>query len=409
MKDIVIIGGGAAGLMAAAQLSLLGQRCTLIEKNKILGKKLRITGKGRCNVTNNCEVRTLVENTVSGGRFLYGAFSCFSPEDTMAFFEMQGVPLKTERGNRVFPESDKAIDITQALIRGAEQAKIIHGEAEGILTQDGKCIGVRLKDNRVVKAECVLLSTGGASYPLTGSSGDGYKMAEALGHTIVPLRPSLVPLVSSESWVHSLSGISLRNVGLTLYQNGKKIYEDFGELLFTHFGLSGPLILSASAHLTKGAKCTVVLDLKPALSDEKLDARLMRELSESPKRQLKAVMKTLLPQAMAEPILEKAGLLETMRACDVTKGQREALRNVLKALEIKIDGFRPIDEAIITAGGVSVKEIQPKTMESKIVRGLYFAGEVIDADAYTGGFNLQIAFSTAASAARAMAEEGYEE
>lgn len=409
MDEIVIIGGGASGLMAAAQLSLLGVRCTLLEKNKILGKKLRITGKGRCNVTNACEVRTLVENTVSGGRFLYGAFSSFSPEDTMAFFEMQGVPLKTERGGRVFPESDKAIDITQALIRGADKAKVVHGEASKIIMENGAVSGVLLKDGKTISAKCVLLATGGASYPLTGSTGDGYKMAQALGHTIMPIRPSLVPLVSSEKWVHTLSGISLRNVELSLYQNEKKIFSDFGELLFTHFGLSGPLVLSASAHMGASASGMVKIDLKPALSEEKLDARLTRELTESPKRQMKAVMKTLLPQAMADPILKKAGMHEGMRACDVTKVQRENLKNVLKGLEIKIDGFRPIDEAIVTAGGVSVKEIQPKTMESKLIRGLYFAGEVIDTDAYTGGFNLQIAFSTATAAARAMAEERYEE
>ena len=369
--DVLIVGGGPAGLMAAGTALGRGLSVCLLDKNRQLGRKLRITGKGRCNVTNNCPVEEAVAACPRGGKFLYGAFSAFSPQDTMAFFEGLGVPLKTERGRRVFPVSDSAHDIADALERYAA------GEYRG---------------------RGVILCCGGASYPGTGSNGDGYKLAAALGHTIVKPTPSLVPLVERGPWCRQLMGLSLRNCGVKVTQQGKKkpVYEDFGELLFTHFGLSGPTILSASAHLhpMEPGKYTVHVDLKPALSEQQLDARLLRELEAHKNKIFANSLEELLPQKLIPVAVERSGIPGETRCHSVTKEQRRALLALLKDFSVEIEGFRPIAEAIVTSGGVSLKEIDPRTMESKRVKGLYFAGEMIDADAYTGGYNLQIAFAT---------------
>ena len=369
--DVLIVGGGPAGLMAAGTALGRGLSVCLLDKNRQLGRKLRITGKGRCNVTNNCPVEEAVAACPRGGKFLYGALSAFSPQDTMAFFEGLGVPLKTERGHRVFPVSDSAHDIADALERYAA------GEYRG---------------------RGVILCCGGSSYPGTGSNGDGYKLAAALGHTIVKPTPSLVPLVERGPWCRQLMGLSLRNCGVKVTQQGKKkpVYEDFGELLFTHFGLSGPTILSASAHLhpMEPGKYTVHVDLKPALSEQQLDARLLRELEAHKNKIFANSLEELLPQKLIPVAVERSGIPGETRCHSVTKEQRRALLALLKDFSVEIEGFRPIAEAIVTSGGVSLKEIDPRTMESKRVKGLYFAGEMIDADAYTGGYNLQIAFAT---------------
>ena len=392
-----VIGGGPAGLMAAGLLGQGGLPVLLLEKNDQPGKKLRITGKGRCNLTNNCEVEDFLRNVPRNPRFLYSALYGFSPQDTMAFFEGLGVPLKTERGRRVFPVSDNAHQIADALARWAGKAQVIRQAVTEVLTEDGRAVGVKTAQG-AYHAQGVILCCGGASYPGTGSNGDGYKLASQLGHTIVKPTPSLVPLVERGDWCSRLMGLSLRNCGVKVTQQGKKkpVYEDFGELLFTHFGLSGPTILSASAHLhpMEPGKYTVHIDLKPALSPQQLDQRLLRDLEGHKNKFFANSLEGLLPQKLIPVVVERSGIPGETRCNSVTKEQRRALLELLKDFSLEVEGFRPIAEAIVTSGGVSLKEIDPRTMESKRVPGLYFAGEQMDADAYTGGYNLQIAFAT---------------
>lgn len=395
--DVIVVGGGAAGLMAAGAAASRGLSVGLFDKNQQLGRKVRITGKGRCNVTNNCSVEEVVASCPRRGKFLYGALSAFSPQDTMAFFEGQGVPLKTERGRRVFPVSDNAHQIADALARWAGKAQVIRQAVTEVLTEGGRAVGVKTAQG-AYHAQGVILCCGGASYPGTGSNGDGYKLASQLGHTIVKPTPSLVPLVERGDWCSQLMGLSLRNCGVKVTQQGKKkpVYEDFGELLFTHFGLSGPTILSASAHLhpMEPGKYTVHIDLKPALSPQQLDQRLLRDLEGHKNKFFANSLEELLPQKLIPVVVERSGIPGETRCNSVTKEQRRALLGLLKDFSLEVEGFRPIAEAIVTSGGVSLKEIDPRTMESKRVPGLYFAGELMDADAYTGGYNLQIAFAT---------------
>lgn len=395
--DVIVVGGGAAGLMAAGAAASRGLSVGLFDKNQQLGRKVRITGKGRCNVTNNCSVEEVVASCPRGGKFLYGALSAFSPQDTMAFFEGQGVPLKTERGRRVFPVSDNAHQIADALARWAGKAQVIRQAVTEVLTEGGRAVGVKTAQG-AYHAQGVILCCGGASYPGTGSNGDGYKLASQLGHTIVKPTPSLVPLVERGDWCSQLMGLSLRNCGVKVTQQGKKkpVYEDFGELLFTHFGLSGPTILSVSAHLhpMEPGKYTVHIDLKPALSPQQLDQRLLRDLEGHKNKFFANSLEELLPQKLIPVVVERSGIPGETRCNSVTKEQRRALLGLLKDFSLEVEGFRPIAEAIVTSGGVSLKEIDPRTMESKRVPGLYFAGELMDADAYTGGYNLQIAFAT---------------
>ena len=402
MKKTVIIGGGAAGLMAAcaAAEKYGGRAVTVIEKNRRPGRKLMITGKGRCNVTNNCDRDTLISNVPANGRFLFSAFSDFGTADTMEFFEKRGVPLKTERGNRVFPVSDKASDIVDALVNTVRKSgvKILTAEAEEILTENFAVTGVRTQDGGILEADSVILATGGMSYPVTGSTGDGYEMAGRLGHTVTPLKASLVPLNVKQGFCSRLSGLSLKNVTLTVYESGRKkpVFSELGEMLFTHFGISGPLVLSASAHMRKmgSAEYVAYIDLKPALDEQKLDSRILRDFEEEKNRNFGNSLDKLLPKSIIPVIISLSGIAPDTKVNQISREQRSRLCGVLKALRLDITGFRPIEEAIITGGGISVKEINPSTMESKLVSGLFFAGEIIDADAYTGGFNLQIAFST---------------
>lgn len=409
MKKIVIIGGGAAGLTAAYSAALQNGRdaaITVIEKNERPARKLMITGKGRCNVTNNCGVDTLIANVPKNGKFLFSAFSCFDSGDTMRLFESLGVPLKTERGNRVFPVSDKAVDIVDALVGAVRKSgvKIVRGAAEKIIVSDGAVIGVKTEDGEIYPADSVILATGGMSYPLTGSTGDGYKMAAELSHTVTELKPSLVPLTVHEGFCSRLAGLSLKNVTLTVFEEGKKkpVFSELGEMLFTHFGISGPLTLSASAHMRKMGKTayTAYIDLKPALSAEQLDSRILRDFEGEKNKDFANSLDKLLPKSIISVIIALSGIEPALKVNQITREMRAALCGVIKALPLHITGFRPIEEAIITGGGISVKEINPSTMESKLVNGLYFAGEIIDADAYTGGFNLQIAFSTGFAAGK---------
>lgn len=398
--DVLVIGAGAAGMMAAGTAARRGLSVCVIEKNGLPGKKVRITGKGRCNVTNNCDVKTLVASIPTNGRFLYGAASRFSPGDTMDFFEGLGIPLKTERGNRVFPQSDRAGDIADALERFAKDAgaRFVTAKAETLLLRKGSVSGVVLQGGEKITGGSVAVCCGGASYPATGSTGDGYRLARQAGHTVTGLRPSLVPLVEDGEDCREMMGLSLRNVSLRVFDTAKDrvIFEDFGELLFTHFGLSGPIILSASSHMRDMApgRYRILLDLKPALSPEKLDARLVREFEASRNRDFSNSLKSLLPHAMIPVMVRRSGIPPDFKCNSISRETRRSFGGLLKNFEIPIRSFRPIEEAIVTSGGVSVGEIDPRTMESKLVKGLYFAGEVIDVDGYTGGFNLQVAFST---------------
>ncbi len=397
--DAIVAGGGAAGLMAAGTAAGRGRRVLLLEKNWQLGKKLRITGKGRCNVTNACSVEEAVAAVPQGGRFLYGAFSQFPPQRAMNFFEGLGVPLKVERGRRVFPVSDQAADIADALARFALDAGVERMEEPvlRLLVENGEIRGVRTERGEYF-APSVLVACGGASYPATGSNGDGFRLAGAAGHTVTPVSPSLVPLTARGEDCGKMMGLSLRNCGVKVTRQGRKkpIYEDFGELLFTHFGLSGPTVLSASAHMRpmSPGEYTVHIDLKPALEEQKLDARLLRDLETNKNRIFANSLDELLPRKLIPVVVERSGIPPETRCHSVTREQRRCLAAVLKDFTVEIEGFRPLAEAIVTSGGVSLKEIDPRTMESKLVKGLYFAGEVIDADAYTGGYNLQIAWST---------------
>lgn len=409
MKKIVIIGGGAAGLLAAYSAALKygkSAEITVIEKNDRPARKLMITGKGRCNVTNNCGVDTLIANVPKNGKFLFSAFSGFDSNDTMRLFESLGVPLKTERGNRVFPVSDKALDIVDALVGAVKKSgvRLVRGKAQKIIVSDGAVTGVKTEDGEIYPADSVILATGGMSYPLTGSTGDGYKMAAALSHTVTELKPSLVPLTVHEGFCSRLAGLTLKNVTLSVFEEGKKkpVFSELGEMLFTHFGISGPLTLSASAHMRKMGKAayTAYIDLKPALSAEQLDSRILRDFEGEKNKDFANSLDKLLPKSIIPVIIALSGIEPSLKVNQITREMRVALCGVIKALPLHITGFRPIEEAIITGGGISVKEINPSTMESKLVKGLYFAGEIIDADAYTGGFNLQIAFSTGFAAGK---------
>ena len=399
MCDGIIIGGGPAGMFAAITAAREGSRVLLLEKNERLGKKLLITGKGRCNVTNDCSAQEVLQNVPRNSRFLYSAMTAFPPEKIKAFFEDNGCALKTERGNRVFPVSDKSQSVLECLQNELRQLRIPVRTAhvKGLLTENGAVTGVRT-ENETIPAKWVILATGGASYPATGSTGEGYAMAAALGHTIVPAEGSLVPLETAGQDCPDMQGLSLRNCGVKLVNaKGKVLYKDFGELLFTHFGVSGPTVLSASCHL-KGEGCRLVIDLKPALEENKLDDRIRRDLELYKNRSMENALTDLLPRSMIPVVLRRLDIDPEMQANSLTKQKRRGLVELLKAFSIDIIGKRPVTEAIITSGGVKVSEIDPKTMESKKVPGLYFAGEVIDCDAYTGGFNLQIAWATAYAA-----------
>ena len=402
--DGIVIGGGPAGMFAAITAAEQGKKVLLLEKNHRLGKKLLITGKGRCNVTNHCTGQEVLQNTPRNGRFLFSAMAAFPPEKTYAFFESHGCPLKVERGNRVFPVSDRSQSVLDCLQDELRRLYVTVSEERvtEILTAEGRVTGVRT-DRGSHEAGWVILATGGVSYPATGSTGDGYRMAEALGHTIVPQEGSLVPLEAEED-CKQMQGLSLRNVGVKLLgAKGKVLYQDFGELLFTHFGVSGPTVLSASCHM-KGEGCRLLLDLKPALDEAKLDARILRDLEMYQNRAMENALTDLLPRSMIPVVLRRLEIAPDMQANSLTKQKRRALVELLKAFPVEILGKRPVSEAIITSGGVKVSEINPKTMESKLVPGLYFAGEIIDCDAYTGGFNLQIAWATAYAAAISAAE-----
>ncbi|MDD7310913.1 MAG: NAD(P)/FAD-dependent oxidoreductase [Clostridiaceae bacterium] len=406
---IVVVGGGAAGMMAACTAARRGASVILIERNAQLGVKVNITGKGRCNVTNDSEPETLIKNTLTNGRFLYSAFAAMSAQDTMAFFEKIGVPLKVERGKRVFPVSDRARDVSGALKTQLHRlgVQILQHRVKAIAEKDGVVCGVLLQDGSVLAADRVILATGGRSYPRTGSDGDGYRMARALGHTVTELRPSLVPLLTQETSPAQMEGLALKNVTLTVKKDGKKVFSDFGEMVFTAKGISGPLVLSASAHLD-GKKHTypyqAFIDLKPALDAETLDKRLLRDFAENSNRDFSNALSQLLPAKMIPVAVQMCDIPGNQKVHTITRAQRENLCALLKAFPFTVIAAGGWDEAVVTAGGISVKEIDPKTMGSKLVRGLYFAGEIMDVDAYTGGFNLQIAWSTGYCAGQAAAE-----
>ena len=396
--QIVVAGAGAAGMMAAVTAARQGAKVVLIEPNEKVGRKLYITGKGRCNVTNDCRVDRLLASVPRNGKFLYSAFSRFSPQDTIAFFEKLGVPLKVERGNRVFPQSDRAADVIDALWKELRRCRVElrQDRVTEVAVSGGRVSGVKLEKAGLVNCEAVLLATGGASYPRTGSTGDGYRIAEALGHTITPIRGSLVPLESEDRACSQLQGLSLRNVVLRMKnQRGKTVYQEQGELLFTHFGLSGPLVLSASAHMDFARdRYAAHIDLKPALDEEKLDARLLRDFGERANQDVSNALGALVPRSMIPVMAERTGIDGQTKVRDIRREQRRRLLDALKDFTVDISGPRPVEEAIVTAGGVKVSQVDPKTMQSKLVQGLYFAGELLDVDGYTGGFNLQIAFST---------------
>ena len=419
--EVIVIGGGPAGMMSAISASKKGHQVTLIEKMPTLGRKLLITGKGRCNITSSLDMSKFIENTPTNGKFLYSCFQNFTNQDMIEFLKEQGLEVKEERGNRIFPITDKSQDVLKCFTDKLKEQKIkikYNTKAIELLVTKNekqkeennlKIEGVKiLNQNRekILKADKVILATGGKSYPLTGSTGDGYRLAKKVGHTITELRPSLIPLETYDlETCKKLQGLTLKNVAITITdtEKNKKIYEDFGEMIFTHFGVSGPIILSASAHLTryknnlekmKNRKIILKIDLKPALSEEKLEERIIRDFKELKNKQFKNSLDKLLPQKMIPIILKKSEIQENKKVNEITKEERKQLVHLLKNLKIEVKGFRPIEEAIITSGGISTKEINPKTMESKIVKGLYFAGEIIDVDSYTGGFNLQITYST---------------
>ena len=405
---VAVIGGGAAGLMAAISAAKMGADVTLFEKNDRFGKKLAITGKGRCNVTNDCTVEEFLQNVPTNPRFLYSALGRFDTADTKDFFESAGVPLKVERGRRVFPVSDKADDIVKALIREARAAGVrtAFEKVLSINSADGKVSGITT-DKAVYAAGAVIICTGGRSYPRTGSDGDGYAFAKALGHTVTPLLPSLVPMTSQSKLCPSLQGLSLKNVSLSIVDraSGKEVYSDFGEMMFTHFGLTGPMILSASAHIpdAPSGKYEAHINLKPALDEKTLDARIIADFNKYANKDFVNALSDLLPQKLIPVVISLSGIDARKKVNSITKEERHALCDVIRCLRIPISGFRPINEAIVTKGGISVKEVNPKTMESKLCAGLYFAGEVLDVDAYTGGYNLQIAFATGVLAGESAA------
>ena len=401
--DGIVIGGGPAGMLAAITAAQRGARVLLLEKNGRLGKKLLITGKGRCNVTNHCSAEEVLQNVPRNGKFLYSAVNAFPPDRIISFFESNGCALKTERGNRVFPVSDKSVSVLQCLDSQLRSLniKVMSAAAEEIIVENGAVVGVRTQ-GQIISAQWVILATGGVSYPATGSTGDGYAMAEKLGHTVIQPEGSLVPLETAGDTCSRMQGLSLRNVAIKLLDcKGKLLYKDFGELLFTHFGISGPTVLSASAHL-RGEGCRILIDLKPALDAQKLNERILRDLEQYKNRAMENALTDLLPRSMIPVVLDLLAIPAQLQANALKKEQRRSLVDLLKAFPVEISGKRPVSEAIITSGGIRVSEISPKTMESKLVGGLFFAGEIIDCDAYTGGFNLQIAWSTAYAAGMAV-------
>lgn len=404
-KRIGIIGAGAAGLMAAGRASELGHDVTVFERNNRAARKLLITGKGRCNITNECPMDELLINIPGNGRFLHSSLNQFSNYDIIDFFNSRSMPVKTERGNRVFPVSDKSLDVADTLMRYATSggAKFIyHARVKEITREDGRVTGVLLENNDFYDLDAVILATGGLSYPLTGSTGDGYAMAQSMGHTVNELKPSLVPLETKEPWARELQGLSLKNVTLSAFNaGGRKVYEELGEMLFTHFGVSGPLVLSASSHLVNEGftGSSLNIDLKPALDEETLDKRIQRDFEKHSRKMFINSLDELLPKSMIPVFVGLSGIPEDKPVHQITKQERRNLVSLFKCLKLTVSKARPVDEAIITAGGISTKEINPKTMESKLVQGLFFAGEIIDVDAYTGGFNLTIAFSTGYTAA----------
>ena len=413
-NKIVVAGGGAAGMMAAITAARAGAGVLLLEPNEKVGRKLYITGKGRCNVTNNCTRDELLSSIPRNGRFLYSAFHRFSPQDAMAFFEGLGVPLKTERGNRVFPRSDRAADVVDALFFAlrCQGVELRRDRVTGLAVEDGKLAGIATESGELRDIDGLIIATGGASYPRTGSTGDGYRLAQSAGHTIVPIRGSLVPLESEDPCCAEMQGLSLRNVELRVKDHkNKTVFREQGELLFTHFGLSGPLVLSASAHMDfSKAQYTAHIDLKPALDEQKLDARLLRDFTERANQDYANALGALVPRSLIPVLAERTGVPGDTKVRDIRREQRRRLLETLKDFTVPLSGPRPVEEAVVTSGGVAVGEVDPKTMESKKVRGLYFAGEVLDVDGYTGGFNLQIAWSTGyaaglAAAARATGKE----
>ena len=408
MANVIVIGGGPAGMMAAITAAEYGNNVTIIEKNSDFGKKLLITGKGRCNITSSLYMSEFIKNTPGNGQFLYSAFQNYTNTDIIDFLKNQGLEVKEERGNRIFPVTDKSIDVLNCFkskINELEIKKLFNTRVQKILVQNGEVLGVRT-EKEIIQTDKIILATGGKSYPLTGSTGDGYLIAKNIGHKVTEIRPSLVPLVIYEkNECKEMQGLSLRNVGIKIIDESKNklIYEDFGEMIFTHFGISGPTILSGSAHLVrykeidnlmKEQKIKLQIDLKPALTEEQLDERILRDFKEFKNKQFKHALDKLLPQKMIPIVIKKIKINEEKRVNEITKEERKNLVKVLKKFELTIKDFRPVEEAIITSGGINIKEINPKTMESKLVKGLYFAGEIIDVDSYTGGFNLQIAYST---------------
>ena len=406
--DLIVIGGGAAGLMCAAAASSRGLRVTVLDPNRRPGRKLRITGKGRCNLTNNCDVRTILANIPGDGRFLYSALNKLPPADVMAWFEQRGTPVKTERGCRVFPCSDRADDVAETLIRECRENGVVflRTKAKALASGEGRICGV-VTEEGTLSCRAAAVCTGGLSYPLTGSTGDGYRFAKSFGHTITAPQASLVPLESSDDWCAEMQGFSLRNVTLSAYEDEKLIYRELGEMLFTHFGVSGPLVLSASAHMRHmdSRRYRLEIDLKPGLDEKKLDARLLRDFEKYANREFKNALADLAGHRLIPVLIRLSEIPPDTKVHDVTREQRQRLLRLLKAFPVSVSGKRPIDEAIITAGGVNLKEIDPRTMRSKLMRGLYFAGEVLDLDAYTGGFNLQIAWSTGYTAGMAACKE----
>ena len=406
-SQVIVVGGGPAGMLSAITAARCGCRVRLIEKNDRLGKKLAITGKGRCNLTNDCSADEVLAQIPRNPKFLYSAMRAFPPEKTMEFFRAQGLPLKTERGRRVFPESDRAQDVVDTLKTALRRAgvKVDRGEVTGLLIRDGVCRGV-LTGNRERKADCVILATGGLSYSGTGSTGDGFRFAESVGHTVTEPRPSLVPLEEEGHICEMAQGLSLRNVQLRLLgPKSRLVYSEFGELLFTHFGLSGPIVLSASAHMKPDEHYRIFLDLKPALDEQALDARILRDFEKYKNRSFENALCDLYPAKLIPVMVKRSGIDPLTKVHSITRAQRKKLCELTKNFEIAVKGTRPIEEAIITSGGVRNAEIDPATMESKRVPGLFFAGEIIDCDAYTGGFNLQIAWATAHAAGLGAAKK----
>lgn len=401
MSRVAVIGGGAAGMLAAIAAAEHGHQVQLFEKNEKLGKKIYITGKGRCNVTNACDTEELFASVVHNPKFLYSSFYSFTNQDMMELVERNGCPLKTERGGRVFPVSDKSSDVIRALTVCLKNAGVqvrLYEEVDSVETRDGRVSGIRLKKTReIVSADAVIVATGGLSYPSTGSTGDGYRFAEKTGHTVTDLSPALVPFETAEPVGRDLQGLALKNIQAKILKGKKVLYEEFGEMLFTHFGVSGPVLLSASsygaAQLKKGP-LTLSLDLKPALSEEQLDARILRDFEEQKNKQYKNSLSRLLPAKMIPVIVERSGIDPDKKINEITKEERRRIVQAVKDFRLTLTGLRGYKEAIITQGGISVREINPSTMESKLVKGLYFAGEVLDLDAVTGGYNLQIAWST---------------